>query len=81
MADSSARTVPLTLSQPRNLFRVQNAANPSRKDLGGEWLLQKRGACRQLLWEAGGPALLGMSFLGRTEMRQDGQSMTLTKRY
>ena len=28
-----------------------------------------------------GLALLGMSFLGRTEMRRDGQSLTLTKRY
>ncbi|MGV3654925.1 MAG: retropepsin-like aspartic protease family protein, partial [Noviherbaspirillum sp.] len=26
-------------------------------------------------------ALLGMSFLNRTEMRRDGQHMTLTKRY
>lgn len=31
--------------------------------------------------EAGGPALLGNSFLNRMEMRRDGQSLTLTKRY
>jgi len=31
--------------------------------------------------EAGGPALLGNSFLSRTEMRREGQSLTLTKRY
>ena len=31
--------------------------------------------------EAGGPALLGNSFLNRTEMRREGQSLTLTKRY
>ncbi len=31
--------------------------------------------------EAGGPALLGNSFLNRTEMRRDGQSLTLTKRF
>jgi len=31
--------------------------------------------------EAGGPALLGNTFLNRTEMRRDGQSLTLTKRY
>jgi aspartyl protease family protein len=31
--------------------------------------------------EGGGPALLGNSFLNRTEMRRDGQSLTLTKRY
>ncbi len=31
--------------------------------------------------DAGGPALLGNSFLNRTEMRRDGQSLTLTKRY
>jgi aspartyl protease family protein len=31
--------------------------------------------------EAGGPALLGNSFLNRTEMRRDGQTLTLTKRY
>jgi aspartyl protease family protein len=29
----------------------------------------------------GGVGLLGMSFLNRTEMRRDGDSMTLTKRY
>ena len=31
--------------------------------------------------EAPGPALLGNSFLNRMEMRRDGQSLTLTKRY
>lgn len=31
--------------------------------------------------EAGGPALLGNSFLSRTEMRREGQSLTITKRY
>jgi aspartyl protease family protein len=31
--------------------------------------------------EGTGIPLLGMSFLNRTEMRQEGQSMTLTKRY
>jgi aspartyl protease family protein len=31
--------------------------------------------------DAGGPALLGNSFLNRTEMRRDGQSLTLTKRF
>ena len=31
--------------------------------------------------EAGGPALHGNSFLNRTEMRRDGQSLTLTKRF
>ena len=31
--------------------------------------------------EAGGPALLGNSFLNRMEMRRDGQSLTLTKRF
>ncbi len=35
-----------------------------------------------LVQEAGLPfALLGMSFLNRTEMRREGQQMTLTKRY
>ena len=29
----------------------------------------------------GGSALLGMSFLNRTEMRREGQNLTLTKRY
>ncbi len=29
----------------------------------------------------GGAALLGMSFLNRTEMRREGQNLTLTKRY
>ena len=28
-----------------------------------------------------GVTLLGMSFLNRMEMKRDGQSMTLTKRY
>jgi aspartyl protease family protein len=28
-----------------------------------------------------GEPLLGMSFLNRTEMRNDGQNLTLTKRY
>lgn len=31
--------------------------------------------------EAGGPILLGNSFLNRTEMLRDGQSLTLTKRF
>ena len=31
--------------------------------------------------EAGGPILLGNSFLNRMEMRRDGQSLTLTKRF
>jgi len=31
--------------------------------------------------EAGGPALLGNSFLNRMEMRRDGQTLTLTKRF
>ncbi|MEO5675910.1 MAG: TIGR02281 family clan AA aspartic protease [Usitatibacter sp.] len=31
--------------------------------------------------EGGGSALLGMSFLNRTEMRREGQNLTLTKRY
>ena len=31
--------------------------------------------------QAGGEPLLGMSFLSRTEMRNDGQSLVLTKRY
>jgi aspartyl protease family protein len=31
--------------------------------------------------EASGPTLLGNSFLNRTEMRRDGQILTLTKRY
>lgn len=31
--------------------------------------------------EAAGPALLGNSFLNRTEMRRDAQGLTLTKRY
>lgn len=35
-----------------------------------------------LVQEAGLPfALLGMSFLNRTEMRREGEHMTLTKRY
>jgi aspartyl protease family protein len=29
----------------------------------------------------GNVALLGMSFLNRTEMRREGQNLTLTKRY
>jgi aspartyl protease family protein len=45
--------------------------------VGGITIFNVDGSVR----ESGGPALLGMSFLGRTEMRQDGQSMTLTKRY
>jgi len=31
--------------------------------------------------QGGGEPLLGMSFLSRTEMRNDGQRMVLTKRY
>lgn len=31
--------------------------------------------------QGGGEPLLGLSFLSRTEMRNDGQSLTLTKRY
>jgi len=31
--------------------------------------------------EGDAPALLGMSFLNRTEMRREGQNLTLTKRY
>jgi aspartyl protease family protein len=31
--------------------------------------------------QSGGEPLLGMSFLSRTEMRNDGQSLVLTKRY
>jgi aspartyl protease family protein len=31
--------------------------------------------------EGSGTPLLGMSFLNRTEMRNEGQSLTLTKRY
>ena len=32
-----------------------------------------------LVWAM--PVLLGMSFLNRTEMRREGQTMTLTKRF
>jgi aspartyl protease family protein len=45
--------------------------------VGDITLLNVEGSVR----EAGGPALLGNSFLGRTEMRREGQSLTLTKRY
>ena len=31
--------------------------------------------------QGGGEPLLGMSFLSRTEMRNDGQNLVLTKRY
>jgi len=31
--------------------------------------------------QGGGSPLLGMSFLSRTEMRNDGQNLVLTKRY
>jgi aspartyl protease family protein len=31
--------------------------------------------------QGAGMPLLGMSFLNRTEMRNEGQSLTLTKRY
>jgi len=45
--------------------------------VGDITLLNVEGSVR----EAGGPALLGNSFLSRTEMRREGQSLTLTKRY
>ena len=45
--------------------------------VGDITLFNVEGAVR----EAGGPALLGNSFLGRTEMRREGQNLTLTKRY
>jgi aspartyl protease family protein len=45
--------------------------------VGDLTLLNVEGSVR----EAAGPALLGNSFLNRMEMRRDGQSLTLTKRY
>jgi aspartyl protease family protein len=45
--------------------------------VGDLTVLNVEGAVR----EAAGPALLGNSFLNRMEMRRDGQSLTLTRRY
>jgi aspartyl protease family protein len=45
--------------------------------IGDVTLLNVEGSVRQ----GGGPPLLGMSFLNRTEMRYEGQNLTLTKRY
>lgn len=45
--------------------------------IGDLTLLNVEGTVR----ESGGPALLGNSFLNRTEMRRDGQALTLTKRF
>ena len=45
--------------------------------VGDLTLLNVEGSVR----EAAGPALLGNTFLNRMEMRRDGQSLTLTKRY
>ena len=45
--------------------------------VGGITLYNVEGAVS----EGSGMPLLGMSFLNRTEMRNEGQSLTLTKRY
>jgi aspartyl protease family protein len=48
-----------------------------RVTIGDVTLLNVEGAVSQ----GTGTPLLGMSFLGRTELRYEGQNLTLTKRY
>ena len=67
------------LSQTANGVAVVYAVTLDSVTVGGITLMNVEG----LVHEAAGleVALLGMSFLSRTEMRRDGSTLTLVKRY